>query len=259
MFTETLIKLRKTAKFSQDEIAQRLGITRTTYSHLETGKTSPSLDQLESLSLIFEVNPEVFLHGLDIPASEDNENLTFVDDSQDLVPREVPQENLEKLREVLLYVLDQVAGKSTFGETVLYKFLYFIDFDFYEKHGKSITGLTYVRNHYGPTPKQKSFDAVVGGMKKLGELDIVETEGFKGIQRKYLPRTSPRLNALSALELDHINDVINRFGDKSAKELTTYSHKDTPWIATKHLQPIDYQLAKYRTSETSVKEPEDDL
>lgn len=258
MFSQTLVKLRNLSNMNQEQVASYLGITRVTYSRLETGKTSPSLEQVEKLSAIFGVSTETLIYGITDPADEIIETVTFKDE-EEIIPREVPQENLEKLREVLLYVLDRVAGKSNVGETVLYKLLYFIDFDFYEKTGKSITGITYVRNHYGPTPKIKTFNAVINQMKKMQELDVVETPGFNAMQRKYLPRVAPRLEELNASELDHINEVINRLGDKTATELSAYSHKDTPWIATKHLQAIDYQFAKYRTSETSVKEPEDDL
>ena len=259
MFTKTLKTLRKSSKLSQEEIAKKLDITRTTYSHLETGNSSPTLEQIEKLSSIFDVNPETFINGIADNGENYDMDIDLKDYTLNILPREILNENIEKFREVLLYLLDQVSGKANFGETVLYKLLYFIDFDYYEKTGKSITGLTYVRNHYGPTPKLKTFGSVVKMMSKRGELDVVETPGFNSNQKKYLPRIAPRLDELNASELDHINEVISRLGDKNAKELTALSHKDTPWLATKHMKPIDYQLAKYRTSETSVKELEDEL
>ena len=65
---------------------------------------------------------------------------------------DVKPENLKKFKEVLLYILSKVGSKPNVGETVLYKLLYFIDFDYYEKFEEQFIGATYIKNHYGPTP-----------------------------------------------------------------------------------------------------------
>ena len=39
------------------------------------------------------------------------------------------------------------AAKSNVGMTVLYKLLYFIDFDYYEKFEEQLIGATYIKNH----------------------------------------------------------------------------------------------------------------
>ena len=65
---------------------------------------------------------------------------------------DVPQKNLKKFKEVLLYILEKVGSKSNVGMTVLYKLLYFIDFDYYEKFEEQLIGATYIKNHFGPTP-----------------------------------------------------------------------------------------------------------
>jgi hypothetical protein len=45
----------------------------------------------------------------------------------------VPQKNLKNFKEALLYILNKVGSKPNVGETVIYKLLYFVDFDYYEK------------------------------------------------------------------------------------------------------------------------------
>lgn len=50
--------------------------------------------------------------------------------------------NKRKMREVILYIL-QKAGPMTLEK--LSTILYFIDFDYYEKHYRSITGATYIK------------------------------------------------------------------------------------------------------------------
>jgi hypothetical protein len=61
---------------------------------------------------------------------------------------DVPQKNLKKFKEVLLYILEKVGGKPNVGMTVLYKLLYFIDFDYYEKFEEQLIGATYIKNHF---------------------------------------------------------------------------------------------------------------
>jgi hypothetical protein len=66
----------------------------------------------------------------------------------------IPQKNLKKFEQVLLYILCKVGSKPNIGETVIYKLLYFIDFNFYEKYEEQLIGATYIKNQYGPTPKE---------------------------------------------------------------------------------------------------------
>jgi uncharacterized phage-associated protein len=155
-------------------------------------------------------------------------------------------------------VLEKVGAKPNVGETVLYKLLYFIDFDYYEKTGHSITGLNYVRNHFGPTPV-KDFKGVVEGMKANEELEVVETKYFKNTQRKYLPLKPVSLEKLKAKELQHIDETLARLSDKSATELSELSHYDTPWLVAKPGEKIKYRFVFYRTALTAVTEPEGEL
>ncbi|MDR2931142.1 MAG: SocA family protein [Propionibacteriaceae bacterium] len=60
--------------------------------------------------------------------------------------------NPAKLREVLLHLTNAIDAKANVDETVLYKLLHFIDVDFFEKYGRSVTGLSRVRLPRGPLP-----------------------------------------------------------------------------------------------------------
>ena len=48
--------------------------------------------------------------------------------------------------------------------TVLYKLLYFIDFDYYEKFEDQLVGATYIKNHFGPTPVE--FKKIVDSLQE---------------------------------------------------------------------------------------------
>lgn len=258
-FQSTIRQLRERAGASQADVAESIGIARATYASLEADRRPPNLDEINKLAEYYQISPAELISG---DASEVNEPVAtykFADIKEEVLPRDIdPQTNPEKLREVLLYVLEKVGAKPNVGETVLYKLLYFIDFDYYEKTGHSITGLTYLRNHFGPTPA-RDFVSVVEGMKANDELEVVETKYFKNTQKKYLPRVSTELQRLSANELKHIDETLARLSDRSAAELSELSHYDTPWLAAKDGKPIAYRSVYYRTRITAVTEPEDEL
>lgn len=251
-------QLREKNGSSQQDVADAIKVARATYANWESGKRDPGLGEINRLAEYYQISPADLISGEDSAVNEPITPYKF-SDQNDVIPRDInPQVNPEKLREVLLYVLEKVGAKPNVGETVLYKLLYFIDFDYYEKYGQSITGLTYIRNHFGPTPAV-TFAEIVQGMEQRDELEIVETKFFNNKQKKYLPNVKFELHKLSAKELEHINDELLRLADKTATELSDMSHKDTPWLASKQGEAIDYQLAMYRNDATSVKEYEDEL
>jgi transcriptional regulator with XRE-family HTH domain len=253
-FVSTIRKLRDQAGLSQQDVADTVGIARATYIKLENGGRQPKLDELIKLSQYYEIGLESLVGGQNLEVNEPLVQYKRTSVDTDILPREInPKVNPEKLREVLLYVLGKVGAKPNVGETVLYKLLYFIDMDYYEKHGQSITGLTYIHNAYGPSPV-KDFKAVVDDMCQHDELDIIATKFFNNKQKKYLPQVESTLQELSASEVKHIDAELVRLGDKNASELSDLSHKDTPWVATPPNKPIDYQLAMYRTAATTVRE-----
>ena len=258
-FRKTIRQLRDSAKVSQQDIANKVGIARATYAGLESGRRDPNLTEIRNIAEFYQIAPSDLINEAPYRVEEPITPYQFKPQSSDITPRDInPQVNPEKLREVLLYVLEKVGAKPNIGETVLYKLLYFIDFDYYEKYGQSITGLTYVRNHFGPTPT-KSFVDVVRGMEQRNELEIVETKFFNNKQRKYLPNVKLELQKLSAKELNHINEELARLSDKTATELSNLSHYDTPWRVANQGQAIQYRDVFYRTDLTAVTEPEDEL
>jgi len=255
--SERLFSLRLRSGLTQTSVAEKLGVTRAAYLNWEAGRREPSLAHLKGIAELYELSVGELVEG-DLAAGEGVQAVSLAAGKNDVEPREIVKESPEKLREVLLYVLDKVGAKPNVGETVIYKLLYFIDFDYYEKFGRSITGLSYVRNTYGPTPA-RTFAGVVEAMKRADELEVIDTKYFNHTQKKYLPAVKPVLDRLSAQELRHIDEELARLGDKSAGELSDLSHKDTPWLVAKDRGPIDYQMAMYRGALTSVKETEDEL
>lgn len=230
-----LQKKRKSLGLSQEDMARRLGVSRPTLIKIERGERKLSEVEKQKIEKIFD---EIDVLG---GAQEMRIN--------------VPQQNLEKFKQVLLYVSERVGAKPNVGMTVLYKLLYFIDFDFYEKYERQLMGLTYIKNTHGPTPRE--FVSVVGEMKDKGELIEVKSKYFAHEQKKFLPNIEPDLSLLNGRELEMINDVLDRYADKSARQLSAITHNDMPWKATEDKKDIDYEFAFYRSDEFSVRDYEE--
>lgn len=165
----------------------------------------------------------------------------------------VPQKNIIKFRQVLLYILKKVGGKPNIGMTALHKILYFIDFDYYEKYEEQLVGLVYLKKHYGPTPLL--FEDLISEMVKSGEVEKIKSKFYKHPQNKYLinPEVEPNLNIFSGQEQEHINWELQRLSDLTVRELTDLSHTDVPWITAKNNKPLNYESVFYRMPDTSVR------
>lgn len=229
-----LLQLRKKFGIAQAALAQRLGMSRPTLLKIEKGDRVLTKEEAQRAQDFFDMLDP------DAPVPKNDMRIN------------IPQQNLEKFEQVLLYILQKIGAKPNVGMTVLYKLLYFIDFDYYEKYETQLMGLTYFKNTHGPTPRE--FKKVVDEMSEHDKLEQVKSTYFTLDQKKFLPRVQPNLALLSAQELELIDDVLDRYADKSAKQLSDMTHRDMPWQASKDGENIDYELAFYRPDEFSVRD-----
>lgn len=227
--TNSLQNKRKKLNLSQEQLAQRLGITRQTLAKIEKGERPLTDTEKEKLTNIFDSLED---HGY--------------------VRNNMPEKNLQKFKQVLLYILQEVGARPNVGMTVLYKLLYFIDFDYYEKYHTQLMGLTYFKNTYGPAPRE--FKTVVDTMKRVEEIIEIKSKHYTHEQKKFLPNIKPDLSLLSGQELALIDDVLKRYADKTATELSEMSHRDTPWRLAEDGKDLEYEYAFYRPDEFSVGE-----
>ncbi|MGN0556947.1 MAG: helix-turn-helix transcriptional regulator, partial [Acutalibacteraceae bacterium] len=61
--TNKLRELRKNSALTQKQIADVLGIDRSTYSYYENGKASPSLEVLMRIAKVFNVTLDYIIYG----------------------------------------------------------------------------------------------------------------------------------------------------------------------------------------------------
>lgn len=242
-------QFREKAGLSQEQVAKKLGLNRVSYTQLEQGNRKVMAGELVEIAKVFNTTPDVLLgvrEEIEVNLEEKPKNK-----KEQEMRISVPQKNVEKFRQVLLYVLGKVGYQPNVGETVLYKLLYFIDFDYYEKFEEQLMGSTYIKNHHGPTPVE--FAKIVKSMEEKGEIKKENVEYFGHHQKKYLPLKEADLNLLTGREVQHIDSVLARLGHMNATDISTYSHGDVPWLTTPDGEPIDYEGVFYRMPPYTVR------
>ena len=244
--------LRTKRHISQEKLAKEISISRPTYLQIEKGERELTVTEAQKLAEVFGMSLEDFLGGKEpqFALPELPSRQKAVEEKTDMRIN-VPQERMDKFREILLYILQKVGAKPNVGETVIYKILYFIDFDFYEKFEEQLMGLKYIKNHHGPSPV--GFTQMVIRMEKDGDLVRMESKYFQYDQKKYIPRRDPDLSKIDSRELQHIDAELARLSDMNAAQIREYSHEDMPWKVHKMGEPLDYEYVFYREAPYSVR------
>ncbi len=261
LYAQFIRSLRKERGFSQLEIAKKLDISRSSYIAFEQGNRELTLAEASELGKIFDISLEEIKAGKiftpEIIFKKAKSKKINKKENWDAVERiSVPQEKVTKFKQALLYILSKIGGNPNIGQTVLYKILYFIDFDYYEKYEEQLIGARYIKNTHGPTPV--IFPKIIASLEKEGKIETVKSIFYKYDQTKYLinPNEQLNLSELSGQEIAHIDWEISRFSDFTAKQISALSHKDTPWLIANEKEQLDYEYVFYRPEETSVREYE---
>lgn len=255
---QTIKKLRLENNFSQGYMADKLGVSRPTYTQIEKSERELTISEAQKLASVFGMSLKDLLNGdkkeIEVNLEKERKTRKTVEAEMRII---MPRANVKKFKEVLLYILEKVGARPNIGETAIYKLLYFIDFDYYEKFEEQLTGARYTKNHFGPTPVE--FKKITDQMIANGEMEKIKSAYFHHEQKKYLPRRQADLRALSAQEIQHIDEVLARLAWKNATELSNYSHSDTPWRVHQAGEEISYETVFYRDDDHSVRNYEDEL
>jgi len=250
--------LREEEGATQAHIAKVIGVSRPTYVAIEKGTQLLNVSQAQKLAKFYGMNVEDVIEERlnpkpSVVLEKDGSGKQKTEHPE--IRISVPQDNVERFKEVLLYILEEIGARPNVGKAVLCKLLYFIDFDYYEKYEEQLMGAVYIKNHFGPTPP--AFSDIVKEMEEQGDLMSVKAKRYQYEQQKFLPLRKAELKNLSAREKELIDNNIQRFKDFNAKQMQEYSHKDVPWITAEDGHKIDYESVFYRTPEFSQRQYDD--
>ena len=245
-----IAELRKIKGLSQEDLAKSVKISRPSLAQIELGNRSIDIMELQELSVALGFSLDDFV-SKDFDIKQEVELTTQAKDTKQQERISVSKMHIEKFKNVLIYILEKCAGKPNVGETVLYKLLYFSDFNYYELYEEHLTGARYRKLPYGPVPQK--LDTIINQMIESSHLQRIKTDYHGYPQTRYLPLIKPDLTQLKASEKEIIDKVIEQMSDWSASTISNYSHKDMPWLASKEGEDINYELAFYREAPYSVR------
>jgi transcriptional regulator with XRE-family HTH domain len=237
--------LRAKKQISQEQLAGALEIPRSSVSQIENGGRELSFTEFQKLLCIFEISFDEFLS-----LNQQGKEITFKKDKS--VNSSIKFEP-EKFKQLLLYILEKCGSNPNVGETVLYKLLYFCDFDYFETYEKALTGMKYKKMQFGPIPDQTLFNTVIKEMREYGVIERVSRPYiYDTIQTKYINFVSADLSIFGS-EAENmrktVDSVIGKLSHMSARQIEDYSHRDYPWQLHKFNEEIDYSSVFYRSGE----------
>jgi len=244
-----IAELRNFKGLSQDELANKIQISRSSLTQIELGNRNLNILELIKISNTIGFSIDDFLSDNFKIEKLSAEKETETTENELREPE--PTLKTNKFKNILLYILERCAGRPNFGETLLFRLLYFADFNYYELYEKHLTGAVYHKLTYGPIPQ--NIQSIINQMIIEKHLKRIKTDYHGYLQTRYLPLKKPDLTVFKASEKETIDKVIKQFSDWSAASINDYSHKDIPWILSKDGEVINYELALSRELPYSVR------
>jgi len=247
---QKIAELRKIKGLSQEELAKSVKISRPSLAQIELGNRNVDIMELQNLSIVLGFSLDEFM-SKDFKVSQEIDGKAETRFPKINERISVPSLQINKFKNVLLYILERCAGKPNVGETVLNKLLYFSDFNYYELYEEHLTGAKYRKLPFGPVPQK--LDTIINQMIDNGQLQRVKTVYHGYPQTRYLPLIKADLTELKASEKEVIDRVIDQMSDWSASYISDYSHNDLPWEVTDEGKELSYELVFYRELPYSVR------
>lgn len=243
----TVIRLLRTEKsISQEQLSKALNIPRPSISQIENGGRDLSFLEFQKILQIFEISFEDFLSYAKPKSQKKQSNIP------NAINKTIPF-SPEKFKQLILYILEKCGSQPNVGETVLYKLLYFCDFDYFEMYEKPLTGMKYKKMQFGPVPEQSLINPVIKDMREAGLIErVVRPYIHDTVQTRYINFVSADLSLFGA-ETDKFikiaDSVIGRLSHMSARQIEDHVHRDFPWQSHEDNQEIDYSSVFFRSGE----------
>ncbi len=205
--------LRNKSNLSQQEMAKRLGISRTSYISIEQGKRELSLKEAGVLTELFNITMEDLLSG------RDNKH--------------------QKYEQMLFAFLRNISGDGMITKTKLAKLLYLADFGWFYDTYKSMSGLSYRKIEYGPVPDY--YFRLLAELEGDGKIAIKFKDNAQLISET---RTGQRVadDLISTKEKKFIKKIAIKWQEKDTKEIVYFTHSQIPYVFSDKGAIIPYEL-----------------
>ena len=207
--------LRNQRKLSQQDIADKLGISRASYISLEKGGRDPKLEEVQKLADVLGVSVHDFLH------------------------EEKP--NFEKYRQMIFaFLRNNLSKDNRVPKTKLAKLLYLADFAWYYEHLESMSGMPYRKIAHGPVPD--AYFRIVDELYEEGKIDIEKTDDGAMLISQGKGGEREPTTLLSDKEQKLIAAISKKWKGKRTDEIVNFTHRQIPYTFCGDNEIIPYEL-----------------
>lgn len=149
-------------------------------------------------------------------------------------------ETAPQLGELILYVLGRCRRKSFFGDTALNEILYFTDFINFATTGRSITGVPYLKEKYGPAPDPATLRTARNQLIRDGRLNI-QVDSCCGLsQTVSLATDRADCSVFDRSELHLVDYILFQFCRYAGDEIAGITKMDLGWQMSDFGKSIPY-------------------
>ena len=200
--------IRLARGFTQEQIADVIGVSRVTYINVTKGNRDLTTSELETIAVFF-----------DVPIAEMFDK-----------PR-----NNEKFKQMYFYILRHFGEGVT--KTKLAKLLYLTDFSHFYDNLSPMSGVRYVRRDYGPVAD--IFFELTEDLYDKGKINIEPLDYALMIK---LTSKDQEYSLLSDEEKDLMDKICSFWKDKRTNEIVNFTHEQKPWKMCRDGEYIPYSL-----------------
>lgn len=218
---DLIIKLRKSAGFSQEELAQKLGFSRPTLIALEKGERDITLTEIRKISEIFDLPVEIILDDdLQIAQKVDLQNFS--------------QKAFNKFQNLVLQCIKYGSGADgKITKTKLAKLVYLCDFASYYKTLEPISGFEYRKLPQGPVA--------------IEFFDLIDSSESISVDKKDKAMMvslieQPDDSVLNKKELELVKAICKKWKKADTQQIVDFTHKQIPWKVCREREVIPYTL-----------------
>ncbi len=151
---------------------------------------------------------------------------------------------------LLNYILSNCYDKPHVGKTVITTTLYFIDFNYYEAYGESLTNESYLKTKKGIKPKH--FIKITEELIEKNKIHFRKIPYYHTTLYKYYLTEIPAIK-FSNKKTNIINASMKHLITKNATAILKYASKDPPYRNTNFNEEIDYNNVYFRDSRYSIR------
>ena len=217
-YIQKIKELRKKNGLSQEQIAKTIGVSRPTYTSIESGKQELSLDEAKKLATLFGIGVDELSSG----------NIS----------------NLQKYKHMILSFLRMnVSSDGKIPKTKLAKLLYLSDFAWFYDHLESMSGMQYRKIAYGPVPDV--FFRALDELESDGKIHIDhKNENGKEcfLVSELESNKNEKIQTISTEEKSLMKKIVEKWKNKKTQEIVNFTHNQLPYSLCRENELIPYEL-----------------